>query len=305
MPSEEYHDLLNVQYSKITGREKELEVLVSALLAGQHVLLEGAPGTSKSTLLRHVTETLKLPLYQVEGSADLTPSKLIGTFNPALVLEKGFQKEFFESGPLSKAMEEGGILYIDEFNRASPDATNALIRAMEEGELIIPRYGTVVGKPSFRIVAAMNPYDDTGVTRLSRALFDRLCRIRMDYQPIDEEVAIIDTLEPEAPNSLKELGVRIARATRYDDRLRQGASIRGAIDFVQITPQLAKIRRNYSVNTLLDAALAAFSGKIWIENPTHLPEEIISDILEAVLRDIGNSLIEELDIELKKKDPKT
>ncbi|MHA2251084.1 MAG: AAA family ATPase [Candidatus Kariarchaeaceae archaeon] len=99
--------------------------------------LRGASGTSQSTLLRYVTEQLKLPLYHIEGSADLSPSQLIGTFNPNLVLEQGFKPEFLEPGPLFRSMDEGGILYIEELYRAAPDATSALIRAMDEGKIII------------------------------------------------------------------------------------------------------------------------------------------------------------------------
>ncbi|MCY3413037.1 MAG: MoxR family ATPase [Candidatus Heimdallarchaeota archaeon] len=284
----------------IVGRKRELEMLLATLMSGEHILLEGAPGTSKSTLLRFITSALKVPFYQIEGSADLTPSKLIGTFNPNLVLEKGFKQEFFEKGPLSEAMENGGILYIDELNRAAPDATNTLIRAMEEQELIIPRFGRVEAKQGFRVVAAMNPFDDTGVTRISRALFDRLCRIKMDYQSLEEEIAIVKDEIDDVPESIITMGARIARATRFDDRLRQGASVRGAIDFAKIAPTLALIRGAYTVESLLDAAQTAFSGKIWLENPNQSEEEIVMQIVETVLSSSGN-ILKELNMDLDQK----
>ena len=303
--------LLTDNFSKIldnqqalVGRKRELEVLISVLMSGQHILLEGAPGTSKSTILRYITSKLDLPLFQVEGSADLTPSKLIGTYNPSLVLEKGFKSEFFEKGPLFCALEEGGILYIDEFNRASPDATNTLIRAMEESEIVIPRYGTIKASDSFRVVAAMNPYDDTGVSRLSRALFDRLCRIRMDYQSAEEEKEIVFSQIKDTPPVLVDMGVKICRATRFDDRLRQGSSVRGAIDFVKIAMSLAAIRGQYDGMVILDAANAAFSGKIWIENPMNTAEEIILEIVETVLQSIESDTFSLLSDDLKKKNTK-
>ena len=296
-----YYRVLDVSSTSIVGRKRELEILISVLVAGKHVLLEGAPGTTKSTLLQFLTSQLQLPLYQIEGSADLTPSKLIGTFNPSLVLEKGFKPEYFEPGPLFHAMEEGGILYIDELNRAAPDATNALIRAMEEREIVVPRYGKIMAKPSFRVVAAMNPYDDTGVTRISRALFDRMCRLKMDYQNLEEEAQIVTTNVPEAPQSIVRIGTRIARATRYDDRLRQGASVRGAIDFAQIAPSLALIRGSYGTKTIIDSELSAFTGKIWLDSPGFSAEDIIVEIVQNVLRELEDGLFDSLNEDLKKK----
>jgi MoxR-like ATPase len=252
-------------------------------------------------MLQFVTGQLGLPLFQIEGSADLTPSKLIGTFNPNLVLEQGFKSDFFEPGPLFRAMEEGGILYIDELNRAAPDATNALIRAMEEREIVIPRYGRVIAKPSFRVVAAMNPFDDTGVTRISRALFDRMCRLKMDYQSLEEESQIVTEEVPETPQAIIGLGTRITRATRYDDRLRQGASVRGAIDFARIAPSLALVRGGYGTETLIDAALTSFTGKIWLDTPGISAEEIMLDIVQQVLRDLDKGFFDSLNADLKKK----
>ncbi len=299
-----YSEVLNCSET-VVGRRKELELILSVLLSGQHILLEGPPGTSKSTILRYVTSKLDLPLFHVEGSADLTPSKLIGTFNPSMVLEQGFKPEYFEKGPLFQAMEHGGILYIDEFNRAAPDATNALIRAMEEQEIVIPRYGVIRAKDSFRVVAAMNPFDDTGVSRLSRALFDRLCRVKMDYQTMEEEKEIVRNEIEDAHPSLVEIGVKIGRATRYDDRLRQGSSVRGATDFVKIAENLASIRGHFDSGVIIDSANAAFSGKIWIENPLSTAEEILLEIIEAVLQSLGSDVLSDLSESLKKKNMKT
>jgi len=291
--------------SGVIGRRRELEMIVSILLSGKHILLEGAPGTSKSTLLKYVTTSLELPLFHVEGSADLTPSKLIGIFNPSLALNQGFKPEFFEKGPLFLEMEEGGVLYIDEFNRASPDATNTLIRAMEENDIVIPRFGTIKAKKNFRVVAAMNPFDDTGVSRLSRALFDRFCRIKMDYQPTDEEREIVLATLDDVPSPLVEIGVKIGRATRFDDRLRQGSSVRGAVDFVKIAENLASILGEFTTNVIIESANAAFSGKIWIENPVNTAEEILLEIVEAVLKTIDSNLLDELSNTLKKKTMKS
>jgi MoxR-like ATPase len=98
----------------IVGREKEMASIIVAMEAGKHILLEGPPGTSKSTVLRKIARESNILLFIVEGNIDLTPAKLVGYFNPAKVMADSYQPEYFEKGPLTKAMEGGGILYIDE-----------------------------------------------------------------------------------------------------------------------------------------------------------------------------------------------
>ena len=96
----------------LVGRERELELVLSAVGAGRDIVLEGPPGTSKTTLLRAITTEWGIPLLFVEGNADLTPSRLIGHHNPARVLREDYSAENFVPGPLVEAMREGGFLYI-------------------------------------------------------------------------------------------------------------------------------------------------------------------------------------------------
>jgi quinol monooxygenase YgiN len=98
----------------LVGRERELTLLLAAVAAGRDIILEGPPGTSKSTLLRAITAEWGSPLFFVEGNADLTPSKLIGHHNPARVLREDYSPDNFVDGPLLQAMRAGGFLYIDE-----------------------------------------------------------------------------------------------------------------------------------------------------------------------------------------------
>ena len=71
---------------QVVGRQRELELVRAALASGAHILLEGPPGTGKSTLLRQVAESRRTEFVLVEGSAELTPARLIGSFDPALII---------------------------------------------------------------------------------------------------------------------------------------------------------------------------------------------------------------------------
>ena len=176
----------------VVERAAEAEILEAALLSGAHVLLEGPPGTGKSTLLRQVAAGRRIPFVMVEGNAELTPARLIGHFDPALVLSKGYVPEIFEDGPLLEAMRTGGLLYVEELNRIPEETLNVLLTAMSELEITVPRLGRVAAEPGFALVAAMNPFDAVGTARVSGALYDRTCRISMDYQSAEAEQQIVD-----------------------------------------------------------------------------------------------------------------
>ena len=168
--------------ARVVGRERELDLVLAAVAAGRDILLEGPPGTSKTTILKAITAEWGIPLVFVEGNADLTPAKLVGHHNPARVLREDYSAENFTDGPLLEAMKTGGFLYIEELNRAPDDTLNTLLTAMAERRITVPRAGTAVAKATFRVIASMNPYDNVGTTRLSTSVHDRLCRLAITYQ---------------------------------------------------------------------------------------------------------------------------
>ena len=83
---------------RLVGREHELDLVLAAVAAGRDIVLEGPPGTSKSTLLRGITAEWGIPLVFVEGNADLTPAKLVGHHNPARVLREDYSADYGRSG---------------------------------------------------------------------------------------------------------------------------------------------------------------------------------------------------------------
>ncbi|MEI6403985.1 MAG: MoxR family ATPase, partial [Actinomycetota bacterium] len=138
-------------HGAVVGRRRELELVVAALMADRHIVLEGPPGTGKSTLLRAVAHELGIGFEFVEGNAELTPARLVGHFDPARVLTDGYAPDVFVNGPLVTAMVEGSLLYVEEINRIPEETLNVLITVMSEQELHVPRLGRVACKSGFRL----------------------------------------------------------------------------------------------------------------------------------------------------------
>ncbi len=279
----------------LVGRERETDLLLAAVAAGRDVLIEGPPGTSKSTLLRAITQEWGIPLLFVEGNADLTPTRLVGHHNPARVLREDYTPENFVAGPLVEAMRSGGFLYVEEFNRAPEDTLNTLLTAMAERRIAVPTVGTVEAVPTFRVVASMNPYDAVGTTRLPTSVSDRMCRLAVDYQDAEAERGIVGRRTGVESPRLVADAVALTRATRQRDDVRQGSSVRGAIDVALVAAQLAAMRgvrlpdepaiapprglpEDYT-GVVWDAVLVALSGRV------HL-DEIAEQSPEGVLREI-------------------
>jgi MoxR-like ATPase len=306
--------------ASVVGRERELGLVLAAVAAGRDILLEGPPGTSKSTLLRAITAEWGIPLVFVEGNADLTPAKLVGHHNPARVLREDYSQENFVDGPLVEAMREGGFLYIEEFNRAPEDTLNTLLTAMAERRIAVPRVGEVIAVDTFRVIASMNPYDNIGTTRLSTSVHDRLCRLAITYQDAAAERGIValraplPDLKPAVYERLVADSVAVTRATREHEDIRQGSSVRGAIDLTLVAGQLFTLdpeRRRGSAGpaddsgsggdgwdepaageweeaaeqsyreTVYDAMTVALSGRIFVDETVEAtPEQVLRQIWE-------------------------
>jgi MoxR-like ATPase len=267
------------------GREREVELLVAALDSGAHVVLEGPPGTGKSTLLRSVAAGQDVPFLFVEGNAELTPARLVGHFDPARVLADGYVEEIFVDGPLAAALRTGGLLYVEELNRVPEETLNVLITVMSEGELHVPRLGRIEAAKGFRLVAAMNPFDAVGTARISAAVYDRTCRIAMGYQSATDEIAIVDQQAAPVPEQWRADVIELTRRTRDHPDIRIGSSVRGAIDMVRLSRSLASLRvrdvTDWHVGR--DAALVALSGRIRLaESSSRQPEQIVAELYEAV-----------------------
>jgi MoxR-like ATPase len=268
--------------SAVVGRDRELNLVLAAVAAGRDILLEGPPGTSKSTMLRAITEHWGVPFVLVEGNAELTPARLVGHHNPARVLQEDYSAENFVPGPLVEAMREGGFLYIEELNRAPEDTLNTLLGAMAERAVTVPRVGTIKAESTFRVLASMNPFDNVGTARISDSVYDRWNRLAVGYQNAAEEADIVDVRTGSDDRTLVDDAVALTRATRVHPELRRGSSVRGAIDLVAIATELAKLDAHQDrEHVVLDAALLSLSARIGMDEASEsTPEQVITEIWE-------------------------
>lgn len=275
---------------RLVGRERELELTLAAVGAGRDLVLEGPPGTSKTTILKAITAEWGIPLVFVEGNADLTPSKLVGHFNPARVLREDYSADTFVPGPLLQAMTRGGFLYIEEFNRAPEDTLNTLLTAIADRQVDVPRAGLFVAAPTFRVIASMNPFDNIGTTRLSTSVSDRLNRVVVGYQDEESERGIV-RLRTGLSGALAERvvpdAVAVTRATREHIAVRQGSSVRGAIDLALVATELAGLRGVADPadpaypELFYDAMLVALSGRIRLDEAAEMTaEQVLRQIWE-------------------------
>jgi len=269
----------------VVGLEREREVLTVALETHRHLVLEGPPGTGKSTLLRSVAAETGQDVVFVEGNAELTPARLIGQYDPSAVLAGGYLPENFTDGPLLTAMRGSGLLYLEELNRIPEETLNVLITVLTEGDIAVPRLGTVRAASGFRLIAAMNPFDAIGTARVGQAIADRMCRVVLGYQPEDAERAIVAGVTGAGAPQIV-LAVRLVRATREHRDLRTGSSVRGAIDLVLLLDGLLRMRGQELAGgreTARDAAHAALSGRIRVtEGVERTPESVLDEILDEV-----------------------
>ncbi|MEM2142899.1 MAG: MoxR family ATPase [Candidatus Thorarchaeota archaeon] len=263
------------------------EILTDAENARLIPAIVGPPGIGKTLLLRAYAQRSGRPFWWMTGDEGVRPSHLVGSFNPAVVLSKGFTLESFEPGPLLKAMILGGVFGLNEANRLSEYVQNTLLEPLEEWSLLIPRLGRIVAKETFFPVLTMNPEEMSGTHRLSEALRDRIrVWIRLNYPRKETEIEIIRAncseyqLSDEALNEIYAL----VSATRSNNDIETPASIRAGVSIARLSAQMARRRGDNYVDReiIAEAASRVLSGALRFRpgiDPSRGVENIIRQVL--------------------------
>lgn len=243
----------------IVGKDRQIELMMVALLTGGHVLLEDVPGTGKTKTAKALAQSLGLDFKRVQFTIDLLPSDLTGIN----FFDREANAFVFRKGPIFT-----NILLADEINRATARTQSSLLECMEEKQVTVDG-DTRKLEPPFLVVATQNPVESQGTFPLPEAQLDRfLMMLKMDYPSHEESIEILkrfateDPLEKLAPVTTKEeLGemqekarnvfvsdllydyaARIVEATRNSSDIAVGASPRALLAFVQAAKALAFIR---------------------------------------------------------------
>ncbi|NHJ04301.1 MAG: MoxR family ATPase [Candidatus Heimdallarchaeota archaeon] len=264
---------------KIIGRSNELMKALAAKAAGRHILLEGPVGVGKTEMAHALAAYLNTEFIRFDGDERYHPDKLVGHFDPPVVLEKGYSFESFVQGPLIRAMDKGAILFANEINRCPESTQNVLLSAMDEGTIVIPKLGEVTANDGFFIIATQNPVEFIATTPLGEAIKDRFVWIRLDYQSETEEKQIVAAKLKEPVEDIVNYSVTIVRETRESTKLRRGASIRGAIDLASIISEFEE----RPIETWIDISIMALATKIELEDGV---EEKIEIVIEEIVRKV-------------------
>ncbi|MEQ1876490.1 MAG: MoxR family ATPase [Bdellovibrionia bacterium] len=194
------------------GKNRELRLALTCLLAGGHLLIEDIPGVGKTTLIKLLAKILNLPLSRVQFTNDLLPADILGTS----VFDAKAGSFDFHRGPIFTT-----FLLADELNRATPKTQSALLQAMEERHVTIDGRTYPLPRPFF-VVATQNPVEQVGTFALPESQLDRfLMRIEIGYPDRDSErdlllgeerSHLLDTVKSDwTPANLIEMQEAVAR----------------------------------------------------------------------------------------------
>ena len=234
-----------------------MEAVHACVAVGRHVLLEGPVGVGKTALARSVCAQVSRGFVRVDGDGRYSEARLVGQFDPPMVLQQGYRAESFIDGPLLRAMRAGSVLFINELNRMPEGVQNVLLPAMDEGLLLVPMLGEVRAAPGFSVIATQNPGEFVATGALSEALLDRFELVKLDHADETDERAIVRLHCQGAPDgALIDVAVALVRATRTDPRIRRGASVRAAIAIADLAGHLQRAGASADVAVQRAAALA-------------------------------------------------
>lgn len=296
-----HHVITNVN-KVIVGKEREIKLLLVALLSEGHVLLEDVPGTGKTVLAKALAASLGCQFSRVQFTPDVLPSDVTGVsiFNQKI---NDFE---FRKGPIMT-----NVLLADEINRATPRTQSSLLEAMAEKQVTADGKTYKLDRPFF-VIATQNPIESQGTFPLPDAQMDRfLMKISMGYPDFEEELQIIrrfrvgeplDQLysvmtqeeivdiqqkvrEIEIHEDVEKYLVHIVRHTRNHEDIEVGISPRGSIALMRAAQAMALLDgRTYCIpDDIRGIAVEVLAHRLKLTMEAYLqttPERVIRDILE-------------------------
>jgi MoxR-like ATPase len=292
----------------IRGKSEVVRLLLAALFARGHVLIEDVPGVGKTTLARAVARCLGGTFRRIQFTSDLLPSDILGVsvFSP----DKGSFE--FKSGPIF-----ANIVLADEINRTTPRTQSSLLEAMNEGQVSVDSQTYVLEDP-FMVIATQNPVEHFGTYPLPESQMDRfLIRVNMGYPAVPDERRVIaerggyDPLEGLQPvvdrdhilalqhrvdqvrvdPVLLDYVMAVVSETRRSPFLALGVSTRGGISWYRGAQAFALVSgRDYCVpDDFKRLALPCLAHRVLIAAPQESisrtrqeAEQVISEVLERV-----------------------
>ena len=236
------------------GPDEVVTLLLAAMLARGHVLLEGVPGLAKTTLAKAMALSVGCEFRRIQFTPDLLPADITGTY----VFNQKLHEFELRRGPLFAQ-----VVLADEINRAPAKTQSALLEAMQERQVTIEGSTQPLPEP-FLVLATQNPVEQEGVYLLPEAQIDRfLVRIRLDYPKVADEVRMLQTYNQPVPQvnpvatvdeilgfarsvdavhveeKLMHFAVRLVQATRQHARVALGASPRASLALMRLAKSWA------------------------------------------------------------------
>ena len=288
----------------MVGGDKPLRLLVVALLAEGHALLEDVPGVGKTLMARAFARALGLDFGRVQGTPDLLPSDVTGS---SILADGAFR---FIPGPIFT-----NVLLVDEINRATPRTQSALLEAMQERQVSVDGETRPIPAP-FLVLATQNPIELEGTFALPEAQLDRfLVRVVLGYpdkaneraiarryratdEPLDAVRAVIDpaelailrdaTRQITVSDEVEAYLVRIVRATREHADLQLGASPRASVALYRAAQALASIEgRDFVLPDDVSAlAGAVLTHRLVVDIDRELRGATAGDVIREVLETV-------------------
>ena len=287
----------------IVGKEQQIELILTSLLAGGHVLLEDVPGTGKTTMAKTLAKSLSCDFSRVQFTPDLLPADITGM----RIYNQNTGDFTFVKGPAFT-----NILLSDEINRATPRTQSALLECMEERQISEGGITYTLEEP-FLVIATQNPVETQGTFPLPEAQLDRfLMRLSLGYPTQQEAVALMQrfihaqplaTITPVATKEEVAEAAKLSRtcsvsedvmaymaalceAARNPDKVRLGPSPRALLALMRCCQALAAIRgRDYVIpDDVKELAVPVLAHRIVLRGISYQlsTEGFVRDLLNQV-----------------------